>query len=120
MSFLPSYYSISLSRFSSGALCVNLGMEWTGLIRGLSYFYFYSHIAIYGPTYRVSFLTCVGLLSGAVVFIAMSGFLMGELWSRREEDEAGHDPDPDPDSHLGSEPGTRKGDADDASYSNSR
>ncbi|KAF5392071.1 hypothetical protein D9757_003210 [Collybiopsis confluens] len=39
-------------------------------------------LSVYGPTYRVSFLTCVGLLAGAVIFIAMTGLLMGEslLW----------------------------------------
>ncbi|KAJ3892184.1 major facilitator superfamily domain-containing protein [Lentinula edodes] len=36
-------------------------------------------LSVYGPTYKVSFLVCVGLLAGAVVFIGMSGALLGEL-----------------------------------------
>ncbi|ESK93306.1 phthalate transporter [Moniliophthora roreri MCA 2997] len=37
---------------------------------------------VYGPTYKVSFIVCAGLLGGAIVSIALSGLLTGELWKR--------------------------------------
>ncbi|KAJ3915429.1 major facilitator superfamily domain-containing protein [Lentinula edodes] len=57
-------------------------------------------LSVYGPTYRVSFLICVGLLAGAVVFIAMSGALLGELglgkfefWRTENTQMDGSEPD---------------------------
>ncbi|KAJ3752212.1 major facilitator superfamily domain-containing protein [Lentinula raphanica] len=43
-------------------------------------------LSVYGPTYRVSFIVCIGLLAGAVVFITLSGALLGELFSNGEAD----------------------------------
>ncbi|KAJ3775794.1 major facilitator superfamily domain-containing protein [Lentinula raphanica] len=43
-------------------------------------------LSVYGPTYRVSFIVCIGLLAGAVVFIALSGALLGELFSSGDAD----------------------------------
>ncbi|RDB23634.1 hypothetical protein Hypma_009339 [Hypsizygus marmoreus] len=35
---------------------------------------------IYGPTYHVSFMVCIGLLACTIFAIGISGLLMGELW----------------------------------------
>ncbi|KAG6911077.1 hypothetical protein DXG01_004592 [Tephrocybe rancida] len=38
---------------------------------------------IYGPTYRVSFIVCSALLAGAILSIAATGLLMGELFDTK-------------------------------------
>jgi hypothetical protein len=50
-------------------------------------------LAVYGPTYRVSFLVCAGMLAGSVISIAVTGFLMGDLWKRKSGQEQGYGSD---------------------------
>ncbi|KAG6841789.1 hypothetical protein C0991_006673 [Blastosporella zonata] len=42
---------------------------------------------IYGPTYRVSYIVCSGLLAGSICSIVITGILMGELLSTTKPDE---------------------------------
>ncbi|KAG6812016.1 hypothetical protein H0H92_004745 [Tricholoma furcatifolium] len=44
---------------------------------------------IYGPTYRISYTVCSALLAGAILSIALTGVLMGELLRTKSRDASG-------------------------------